>query len=175
MLTDNELMEQFRECSIEAYIEIYTRYQRRLLNFSYGILRDYNACQDIVQKSLIKVFEYKLLYQPTNQFSTWIFTIAKNLAINELNYRKQTENLSDEYQDDSFDHDLISDYIRKKISDLPEAYVNVIIARYVEGYSFQEIAEQTGININTLKSHAKRGLEQLKNIIDEDDSKKKNI
>jgi RNA polymerase sigma-70 factor, ECF subfamily len=167
--TDNELMAQFRMCSVEAYMEIFLRYQRKLLNFSFGFTHDQDASEDVVQNTMLKVYDYKFRYEPSHEFSTWIYTIAKNLSINEF-YRTRRfieyEHTGNQY--DLFDRDMSGEYIRKKISELPETYIDVIISRYIEGYSFQEIAETTGKNINTLKSQAKRGLELLKRMVEED-------
>jgi len=174
--TDNELMAQFRECSVEAFMQIFTRYQRKLYNFSLGITKDYDSSQDVVQSTMLKVYDYKLRYESSHEFSTWIYTITKNLSINELKRAGRFDAFDqDNEENTSFDKDLSSDYLRQKISDLPAMYIDIIISRYIDGFSFKEISEITGININTLKSHAKRGLEILKKMIEDDDDEKKNV
>jgi RNA polymerase sigma-70 factor, ECF subfamily len=163
-------------CSVEAYMQIYTRYLKKIYNYSVGITKDYDASQDIAQQTLIKVFEYKYRYEPTFEFSTWIYTIVKNLSLNEL--RRLGKFIEHEPGHDprsQFEKYMSHDYIRKKISELPEIYIDVIISRYIECYTFKEIAELTGKNINTLKAQAMRGLELLKQLIEKDAVEKTDI
>lgn len=169
MLSDNDLMAQFRECSTEAFAEIYMRYIKRVYNFVNNIVKDTDVSQDIVQKTMIKVYEYKYRYNPTFEFSTWIYTIAKNLSLNELNRTGRfIENEPTHDPTRRFERFWSRDYLRKKIFELPEIYIDIIIARYIECYTFREIAQMTGKNINTLKAQARKALELLKQSIDRD-------
>jgi RNA polymerase sigma-70 factor (ECF subfamily) len=115
---------------------------------------------DVVQDTFIRVYEYKYLYKTKYEFSTWIYTIARNFALNELRRKKHSnyqEDIEDPIRHEDHLHtqetvSLILDYLSPK-------YREVIVLRYLQGMSFEEISKITGKNINTLKSLAKRGLD----------------
>lgn len=172
--SDNQLMSEFSHCSIDSFNILFHRYKNRIFNF---VLRSYLHnrldAEEIVQKTFIRVYSYKYKYKPTNQFSTWIYTIAKNLSINEIKrtekFIPKTEN-ADPLEIISDDNSLTTiidrdDYNRiliKAIETLKPKYKEAIVLRYIEGFSYKEISEITSKRINTLKSHCKRGLKQIK-------------
>lgn len=172
--SDNDLMTEFSNCSMDSFISIFNRYKNRILNFVLrGYLHDKDNAEEIVQKTFIKVYAYKYKYKPKNQFSTWIYTIAKNLSLNEI---KRTGKFISSNEDvDPLE--TISDYnspikiIEKEdynrmlinaIETLKPIYKEIIVMRYLEGFSYKEISQITSTRINTLKSHCKRGLQQIK-------------
>lgn len=167
-------MTEFSNCSKDSYITIFNRYKNRILNFIIrGFIHDKDGAEEIVQKTFIKVYTYKYKYKPTNQFSTWIYTIAKNLSLNEI---KRTGKFVSSNEDDdpletiSDNNSSIAiiekeDYNRiliNAIETIKPKYKEVIVLRYLEGFSYKEISEITSTRINTLKSHCKRGLQQIK-------------
>jgi RNA polymerase sigma-70 factor (ECF subfamily) len=79
-LTDEELISKFQEGNNDAYTEIVYRYKDKLINFVYRYVGSYDECEDIVQDALVKVYTSKHLYKEIAKFSTWIYTIAINLA-----------------------------------------------------------------------------------------------
>jgi RNA polymerase sigma-70 factor (ECF subfamily) len=168
--TDNELMLEFKGCSRSSFNIIFHRYKQRLYNF---VLRNYlcdkDDAEEIVQKTFIKVFQYKYKYKPINQFNTWLYTIARNLSINELNRKKKLVALDNE--DDlemvtgefnQVETDDSKNIILELISGLKPKYREVLVMRYIEELSYEEIYQVTGTKISTLKSLSKRGLEQIK-------------
>lgn len=189
-LSDNILMNQFANCSMNAYNQIFHRYKNKLLNhmvFVFMIPSD-NA-EDIVQKSLIKVYEYKFKYKSSYQFSTWLFTIAKNLCLNEIKTNKRIVSLDSNPPEETvewsvengeqrmekiehrqepvefgIENESLSkvEVIKKEIQKLKEKYREVLIMRYVDNMSIEEISVLADKNINTVKSLLKRGLETLK-------------
>ena len=87
-LTDEELILEFQKNDNEQAFEILVqRYKNPLTNFVFRFLGDYELCADVVQETMIKVFRYKDTYSSVAKFSTWIYTIAGNLARTE--YRRQ--------------------------------------------------------------------------------------
>ncbi len=86
--TDNELMREFKRCSDAAYKQIVQRYENRLFNYvlrAFGLSRDEG--EDVVQNTLKRVYEWKFKYVAKHAFSTWVYTIAKHFALNELQRR----------------------------------------------------------------------------------------
>lgn len=169
--SDNELMLEFSNCSGDSFMIIFNRYKNRILNFVLrGYLHNKDDSEDIVQKTFIKVYSYKYKYKPSYQFSTWIYTIAKNYSINELK-RKEKFTTNDNDPDDSLpDEQSLNQSIESRdyntllykiIQTLKPKYKEIIVLRYLEGFSYKEISRITSKRINTLKSHCKRGLNQI--------------
>ena len=86
--TDEDLIERFQNGDEQAYIELVNRYRDRLMNFVYRFVNDYEQSEDIAQETLIKLYTHKHYYKKIAKFSTWIYTIAANLAKSELRKKK---------------------------------------------------------------------------------------
>ena len=171
---DNQLMNEFAGCSVSSYNQLANKYKHRLLNFVMkGLLNDRDTGEDVVQKTLIRVYEYKYRYKPTFGFSTWIYTIARNYAINELRKKQnysiddnassiQNEVISELNIEANLENKELTEVIKTHIANLKPKYREIIIMRYMEELSYEEISGITGQKINTLKSLSKRGLEKIK-------------
>ena len=172
--SDNELMNEFAGCSMDSFTMVFNRYKNRILNFVLrGYLHDKDNAEDIVQKTFIRVYEYKHKYNTTNQFSTWVYTIAKNLSLNELKRKRKlradddpddTEKFlaEDESLSQKIEKQNIQELLTKAIELLKPKYREVIVMRYLQRMSYEEISEITSKRINTLKSQSKRGLKQIR-------------
>ena len=79
----------FQSGDENAYIELVNRYKDRLTNFVFQFLGDIEQAQDVVQETMIKLYQKKHYYREIAKFSTWIYTIARNLANTELRNRKR--------------------------------------------------------------------------------------
>ena len=93
-LTDEQLIKKFQGGDVGAYNQIVYRYKDRLLNFIYRFLNDMDRSEDLVQDTLIKLYTHKDSYQEIAKFSTWIYTIASNLAKTELRKLKRRKTYS---------------------------------------------------------------------------------
>lgn len=87
--TDEELIASFQNGNEQAYIELVRRYRDRLMTFVFRFLGDMELSEDIVQDTMIKLYTHKHYYKEIAKFSTWIYTIAGNLAKTELRKRKR--------------------------------------------------------------------------------------
>jgi RNA polymerase sigma-70 factor, ECF subfamily len=176
-ITDNNLMKKFSNCSKQAFDQIYERNKLKLTNYLMrAFLLKHDIAEDIAQDALIKVYENKFKYNPKFHFSVWLYTIARNLALNEIKrHAMKMDYLENENKDNKSDHvyiDNIPDFdaeiekkaavIKSEIQKLDEKYREVLILRYIENMSLDEIQSITGKNLNTLKSLLKRGLEKLR-------------
>ena len=182
-LTDEELILEFqRNGTISAYEILVQRYKNPLINYVFRFLGDYEACVDIVQETMIKVYRYKDSYSSIAKFSTWIYTIAGNLARTEYQRRKRRNlfsiNSYGENKDETFDipdesyrPDVIADsgikdkIIQDALLKVTKAYREVVILRDIEEMSYEEIAEITGLNVGTVKSRINRGRAQLQKLL----------
>ena len=87
-ITDEQLIKQFQEGDRQSYNELVFRYKVKILNFLYRFVYDMDLAEDLAQETFLKVYLKKDSYREISKFSTWMYTIAKNLAFTEL--RKST-------------------------------------------------------------------------------------
>ncbi len=181
-LKDEELIKEFQDNNtIEAYEALVKRYKDPLMNFVYRFIGDKDVCTDIVQDTMIKFYLNKDSYKSFAKFSTWIYTIAGNLAKNELKRRKrrtiislhqddeekavQIEDTSFVAPDRSADNSIKSSFVQKALLKVKDVYREVVILRDIQGLSYEEIAEITGLSIGTVKSRINRGRTQLQKLL----------
>jgi RNA polymerase sigma-70 factor, ECF subfamily len=181
-LTDEELILEFQKNNtVKAYEILVQRYKNPLINYIFRFLGDYETCADIVQETMIKVYRNKDSYKSIARFSTWIYTIAGNLARTEYQRRKRRNIFSiSSYGDDdeTFDipdesarPDVITDsgikdeIIQKALLKVSDSYREMVILRDIQEMSYEEIAEVTGITVGTVKSRINRGRNQLQKLL----------
>ena len=181
--SDEDLIKELQETNnIEAYEILVKRYKDPLMNYVFRFIGDKDSCVDIVQDTIIKLYLNKDSYKSVAKFSTWIYTIAGNLAKNELKRRKrrtivslnnssdddfqiQIEDKSEVSPDRSADNSLKNEMIQKALMKVKEVYREVVILRDVQDFSYEEIAEMTGLSIGTVKSRINRGRAQLQKLL----------
>jgi RNA polymerase sigma-70 factor, ECF subfamily len=180
--SDEELIFSFQEGNLNAYNEIVARYKDRLTNFVYRYVGDYDECDDIVQDTFVKVYTSKHLYKEIAKFSTWIYTIAINLAKTKLakQQKYKTFSISDVYDDENKDFDIadggftpdvdanskfLSKHIQKALDSINESYRELVVLRDIDDFSYEEIVEMTGLPMGTVKSRINRGREKLQELL----------
>jgi len=181
-LSDEELILEFQKNNTEdAFNILVQRYKNPLTNFVFRFLGDYEACADVVQETMIKVFRYKDTYSSVAKFSTWVYTIAGNLARTE--YRRQRRrnifSINDygedhktyDLPDENYRPDVITDsgikdeIIQKALLKVKETYREAVVLRDIQGLSYEEISEILGVNEGTVKSRINRGRAQLQELL----------
>lgn len=171
-MTDVEIMSEVAAGDTEAYGKIVTRYRGRLYSFVFRFVNERETAEDIVQETFLRAFRKRKEYRAIANFSTWLFTIAGNLAKSELRRRKRWRlfslhkdddgeagfELPDEtYLPDRMTESSIADVqIQDAIQSLPANYRQVILLRDVEGMSYQEIATIIKSPVGTVKSRVNR-------------------
>lgn len=171
-IPDKDLLLDLVNGDMEAFNIIVDRYKNRLLNFVYRFVKDYDVAEDIVQETFLRVFRKRRDYKAIANFSTWIFTIAGNLAKSELRRRKRWRFLSVDATDDddrSFDImdpgmrpdrvaavRILNENVQNSIDMLQSKYKEALILRDIEGMSYQQIAEIIGVPVGTVKSRVNR-------------------
>lgn len=178
-LTDEELIIEFQNSNDEKAFEILVlRFKNPLTNYVYRFLGDYDSCVDVVQDTFVKVFRYKDSYSSLAKFSTWIYTIAGNLARTEFQRRKRRNffsisNYGDEEKfydipDNSLRPDITTDsnmkreIIEKALLKVRDSYREAVILRDIQELSYEEIAEIMQIEVGTVKSRINRGRTELR-------------
>lgn len=185
-LTDEDLIFIFQEGEILAFEEIVKRYKDSLMNFVFRFLGDTSEAEDIVQETFLRVFRNKKAYKKIAKFSTWIYTIAGNLAKTELRKRKKRNlySISDiGYDDKDFEISdktlspesktntkMYEEIIQQEIQQLSPKFREVIILRDIQELSYEEISKIIKVPLGTVKSRVNRARlrlqEKLKFLID---------
>ncbi len=183
-LTDQEIVLWAREGAETAYRELIRRYQRPVFSLVYRMVRDRELAEDLVQETFIKVLNAIERYRPEFKFSSWIFKIANNAAIDHLR-RKELTTLSLEGGPDATTQDRLEatalqlgdssesqleelearelgTAIERAISQLRTEYRSCIILRHIEGRPYDEIADVLGLPIGTVKTYIHRARAELK-------------
>ncbi|MDQ8153138.1 MAG: sigma-70 family RNA polymerase sigma factor [Gemmatimonadota bacterium] len=175
-LDDNGLVSAYLDGASLAFDVLVDRYQTRLLNFVYRTVGDRERAEDLVQEAFVRVYRHLARFDRSKKFSTWIYTIASNLAKNELRNRARnplvlfqtmTSGWEDEDRplefedtaarpDDAFDRRHLRELVDAAVKRLPAHHRQVFVLRELEGRSYEEIAEMTQCNLGTVKSRLNR-------------------
>ena len=180
-LSDEVLIKKFQDGDINAYNKIVYRYKDRLLNFIYRFLNDLDRSEDLVQDTLLKLYTHKDSYQEIAKFSTWLYTIAANLARTELRKLKRRKTFSVtelSYEDREFiisssDADPSDDHlshnfeknVQKALLALPDDFKTIIILRDIQELSYDEISKIVELPLGTVKSRINRGRVKLQQLL----------
>jgi RNA polymerase sigma-70 factor, ECF subfamily len=183
-LDDSGVVAAFLAGERRGFNELVDRYQNRLLNFVYRTTGDRERAEDLVQETFIRVYRHLHRFDQSKKFSTWVYTIASNLAKNELRnrsrnplvlfqmFRKNDESERPlEWEDNTYRPD---DLFRKRhlksmvdsaVDQLPEHHRTVFMLREMEGKTYEEIADITGANLGTVKSRLNRARNSFAQLI----------
>lgn len=184
-LTDSQVVQQFLDGDPRSFGELVERYDKRLLNFVYRTVGDRERAQDLVQETFVRVYRHLHRFDQTKKFSTWIYTIAGNLAKNELRNRSRNplvlfqtikKNWEADHRplewedtklrpDDLFRKRHLKEMVEKSVAQLPEHHRIVFVLRELEGKTYEEIADITGCNLGTVKSRLNRARNNFARII----------
>ena len=151
-LPDLELMQKVQEGDMVCYNTLVNRYKDRLFNVLYRMLSSEDEAHDLLQETFLRVWQHKMSYDFRFAFSTWIYTIALNLARNELRRRKKIKFLDifdfadkltakEEKKESSANLKTLLDTEIKK---LPDKYKTAFLLRDVDNLSYEEIAQVSG-------------------------------
>ena len=182
---DAVLMLRVKRGDRAAFAELVEKYKQPVMNFVYRSLRDEIEAEDLAQNVFLQVYKSRSRYKQTAKFSTWLFTIARNLCLNELRRRyrhpaesieeTQAENESREgatqrqYEDksqmappDKLLHGELAQKIEEALAELPENQRSAILLCLQDELSYEEIADVLDCSLSATKSLIHRGRETLK-------------
>ncbi|MBX7099151.1 MAG: RNA polymerase sigma factor [Myxococcaceae bacterium] len=181
--TDEQLMLAFKAGDARAFATLVSRHRGPVYNFILRFVGQRQRAEDVLQETWLKVVRSSSDYQPKARFTTWVFTIARNLCVDSArkeSYR-QTDSLDapvgedegralgETVSDDAGTAPDRSAYnaglrptLEKAIAALPDEQREVFLLREYHGVGFKEIAEVTGVNENTVKSRMRYALEGLR-------------
>jgi len=170
--TDEELIARFQQGDEYAFEEIVYRFKDRLKNFVFRYLDSEEVAEDVVQDTFLRVYQKKHMYRNIAKFSTWIYTIAGNLAKTELRKRKRRKMFSlsslgledKEYEipseefapEDEIEGEYTEQEIQAAINNLSDKFKTVIILRDIQELSYDEISKIVDVPVGTVKSRINR-------------------
>ena len=179
-LTDEELIEKIKNGAIELFEVIVFRYQKKLVNYIYRMISDFDSAMELSQEVFIKVFNSLDKYNPSYKFTTWIHRIASNATIDWMRKKKidaysldgndssDTPPLSQQIPSgdlnplQELEMSQLLGRIESAIDELPFIYKQLIILRHINELSYDEIATAVDLPLGTVKNRIFRGREMLK-------------
>jgi RNA polymerase sigma-70 factor (ECF subfamily) len=178
------LMLKFKEGDKASFEALMRKYFPRLLNFIYRYVSSREIAEDLTQEVFIRVYRSGPYYEPRAKFQTWVFTIARNLSLNELRRNKyQTVSLDEavssedgevrrqieDPHSESPDFDMLRKEkvaaVKAAIGDLPESQRVAVLLRRYEQFSYEEIAQTMNVSVKAVKSLLSRAKESLRNTL----------
>jgi RNA polymerase sigma-70 factor (ECF subfamily) len=182
--TDQDVVERARAGVEAAYRELLRRYERPVFSLVYRMVRDRELAEDLTQETFVKVLNALDRYRPEFKFSSWIFKIANNAAIDHLR-RKELDTLSLQGGPDATTRDRIEatslqlgdgsespleemearelgSAIEDAIARLRPEYRACIIMRHIEGRPYDEIADALDLPLGTVKTYIHRARAELR-------------
>ena len=170
-LTDEKVVEFTRTKDKEAYAEIIRRFQNKLMRYAKYLLNDDEKAADIVQESFIKAYVNLNNFNSKKKFSSWIYRIVHNQAINLIHKYKKEVPLLDNIDFDS-GVDIEKDYAKTEITkmvkeclkDMPLLYKEPLSLYYLEDKSYNEVSDILRLPIGTVGTRIKRAKILLKKI-----------
>ena len=186
MLSDQVLLNRYLSGDRSAISQLIDRHSTRVRDYIRMMVRDRDVADDILQETLIKVVRVidEGRYADTGKFLSWVLRIAHNQVIDYFRSQKGSRTVSEaeagynvlgtlRFAERTVEDRMVSEQIeadiRRLIDCLPEEQREVVVMRYYAGMSFQEIAEQTEVSINTALGRMRYALINLRKMIKEND------
>jgi RNA polymerase sigma-70 factor (ECF subfamily) len=170
-----------KDGDIDAFEELVCRYERKIYTLTYRLMGNREDADDFAQEAFLKAFQAIKSFRGESSFLTWLCRIASNVCRDELRkrYRVKTESLDEKIvlDDGEITKQFVSpeagpaeEYERKELQEMMQEYINklspdfrmALVLRDINGYSYEEIAEQLECSLGTVKSRISRARNYLK-------------
>jgi RNA polymerase sigma-70 factor (ECF subfamily) len=179
---DAALMLRVKQGDTAAFTALVEKYKQPVMNLAFRTLRDETEAEDLAQTTFVQAWKSAARYEPSAKFSTWLFTIARNLCLNEIRRRSRhpAESL-DQTRDEADDQPLhqiedrrtsaapeallrgeLEHKVDEVLSALPEHQRTALLLCRQEELSYEEIAEVLGCSLSATKSLIHRARETIK-------------
>lgn len=185
-LTDDMLVALYSKGENKAFDELLSRYQDKLFNYIYFVVHNQELAEDIFQETFVKaiVTIQQGRYTADGKFSAWITRIAHNLVIDSFRQERNENTVSNEEGeidlfnnaelcDDNIEMQMVYDQtlndVRRLVDALPDNQREVVYMRYYQDLSFKEIADITGVSINTALGRMRYAILNMRRIAQEKD------
>lgn len=171
-LTDNALMLKVKDGDLDRLGLLFERYKRPLYGFFYGMNKDAELCEDLVQNVFFRILKYRYLFRGEGDFRTWMFHIARN--VNHDNFRKNKVQLKDSLEQwqerlgvednraTEFQKDEELQLLSMAMDRLPEEKREILLLSKYQDKKYKEIGEIIGCSEGAVKVKVFRALQELK-------------
>ena len=180
-LSDAEVVAAALGASQDAYHELVRRFERPIFSLIVRMVRDRTAAEDLTQDAFVKAFRALDSYDPERKFSSWLFKVAHNTTLDHLRKRElDTVSLEAGSEDDGsgglaavladpaargtdlgVGRSELAEALEAAVGTLREDYREVVVLRFSEGLSYQDIVEVTGLPMGTVKTNLHRARKAL--------------
>ena len=184
MLTDDMLVIRYQEGDDKAFDELLARYQSKLYNYILFAVRNQELAEDIFQETFVKAIVniQQGRYSGDGRFGSWIMRIAHNLVIDSFRQDRSDNTISNDDSeidllnnvdlcDDNVETRMVNEQtlvdVRRLVDALPDNQREVVYMRYYQDLSFKEIAEITGVSINTALGRMRYALLGMRRLAEE--------
>jgi RNA polymerase sigma-70 factor (ECF subfamily) len=179
-ITEQRIIQRAKNGDRNAFAELVDLYKDKVYHVSYRMLGNRQEAEDVAQETFLRVYTNLDNYDPQYKFSTWIYRIASNLSIDILRKRKKNLSIDAEVSGaEGMDwherladtgkgpeEEVLTDELQEEVQDaimeLNPKYRAVMLLRYIEDLSLQEISEAIQLPISTIKTRIHRGREALR-------------
>ncbi|MCX7929286.1 MAG: sigma-70 family RNA polymerase sigma factor [Chlorobi bacterium] len=182
-IDEQTLVELLMERKEEGFRELMRVYKDDLVNFAYRFVGSYDNAVDVAQETFIRVFRFIETFQRGARLKTWLYAIARNVALSILNEQRrhpvsrlvETDDDGQEVERDipdstytpdrTVDSTIIAQRIQEALRKLPAVYREAVILRDIEELTYEEIADVCNVELGTVKSRINRGRAMLQELL----------
>lgn len=183
-LSDEDLMEMLQNGNDVAFTILVRRYYRRIRHYLFGFTRNREQSEDLTQETFLRVYRSRQSYRRIAKFSTWLYTIAGNLARSEFRRRKRRRFYSvglsvdvgeqpyvvpdtQAAPDEKADTSLRTGLVHQALREIPESFRELLVLRDIQELTYEEIGAITGLPMGTVKSRLHRGRRKIHKLVAE--------
>ena len=171
-MQDREILERIAKGDKQAFAMVYKEFYKPLCYYAFKFFQDEIAAEDVVQKTMVKLWEQRKKITDINSISSFLYRTVHNNSINELKHRqvidKHADNIKSELDAIAYDQvdeeyeDRVNRVLMDAINNLPPKKSEIFKLKYFKGMKHKEIAEQLGISYRTVETHIVKGLQKLR-------------
>lgn len=182
-LEDNDLIVVIHTQNIEAYKELFARYQKKLFTYIYHLVGSREETEDILQNVFSKTYKNIHHFDTSRKFSSWIYRIAHNESVNFLKRKSKRYTISwddvstskdklesasnEERPEEKMEHQEITQEIDWALEKIPEKYQQVLKLRYFEEKSYEDMSKILKKPVNTVGTLINRAKRKLSEVVNE--------
>lgn len=162
--TDEQLVVEIQEGNLLSFEILVRRYQNRVIGFVNRIVFDSKTAEEVAQDAFLKTYKKIDKINTQKKFSTFLFEVAKNTAIDYWRKKKKEISLSENFSVVGASVEEKID-VQEALAKLPENYKKIVGLYYFSGLSYEEISKKLRIPINTVRTHLRRAKLKLKELL----------